>query len=160
MPRFLGTWKRYNKLNPRWWDRFQHGTTYTNVCITQGASDANFDDNTWYGASLEYPMGSINPAVTKTGQTIYSIKWNALGDFVMQLGDLGDEQAPDANLGRLNLGNGHVSMEWTGSAYEGDDLDLATYLIANYEEGVDTCGTVLVLPSHLISYNFTIQRGV
>lgn len=135
------------------------GLGVLNVCVEQG-NDGDLVDG-WYG--FEYlTYGAIDPITTKLGQRNYAFKWNATGLFVMRFGDLGNEPVPDVPNILVRSGNRiSILLHWSASnlRYEGNDLDVATTLIANYVEGNDTCSDVTILPNLVVSINFALMRG-
>ena len=137
MPRFLGTWKRYAGLNPRWWDRLSTGEL-TNFCWTELSSVG-----TVYS-------GVTDPTHTSDGTEIYNVQFDtSTGVFIAQYGTTGTDQLSSVtDTGEDNLieiitfvytDGQNVALQWSSddSYYTGTDSDLADTLAL--EDGNQVC---------------------
>ena len=132
-----------------------------NVCVTQGT------DGTWYGAKIGvYPnweYGEIAPSVNIEGEPVYSFRWNASGDFIMEFGENGDTPVTDVNIVVVKYNGTTIALTWDPDVgvlgYTGNNLELATLLINNYVLGEDVCFDVTIIPQLFISYDFDLLRG-
>ena len=130
-----------------------------NLCITIG-----YDDAVWYG-KISGQIGSSEPDEASDGTLLYSFKFNADGNFVMQFGDNGDEQIMDAlsfNVYSEYYGGSRVA-QWNADTlqYEFDDIAIATDLINKYNDGItEVCIFVSIEEGTALYYTYdTILTG-
>ena len=130
-----------------------------NLCITVG-----YDGSEWYG-KITGVMGSSDPDRTEDGTLLYSFKFNAAGNFVIQFGDAGDEQISSAtsfNVYSEYYGGSRVA-QWNDTTlqYEFDDQLIATDLIDKYNNGItEVCIFVSIEEGTALYYTYdTILTG-
>jgi len=123
------------------------------LCITQGSNGA------WYGFSTSPSFGAANPPIAADGTSIHAVMWKDDGTFVMSFGTDGRQQLTGIDTITYKYKGSVIVFSWDAAttAYIADNLPAATFLISNYVQGEDICGTVTGLPDLLIHYDFDIM---
>ena len=111
--------------------------------------------NGWYGNDDAQGEGVINPNITSAGKHIYAMKFDTIsGDWIIQLGVAGNEQADNVDEIVLAFSAGNVLLAWNGVnlRYEGNNQELAVALIEDV--GTDVCIGAVAVPEMVIHYTF------
>ncbi len=105
--------------------------------------------------------GVIVPASTSDGVHIYSFRFYDTGEWILQFGNLGDEQLPNSTQGVIQFDiaeTENILLTWSdaNSRYEGMDLDSATAIIPLV--GTEVCFAGGIVPSTIIWYDFLLLK--
>jgi len=130
------------------------GLSYTN-CLTPliQLSDGGYGFDT-----AQTPTGTIDPTHTSDLQLVYSFRfYTDSGDWIMQLGDAGNEPSNNSTSGILQFSienTDNVLLVWneTNLRYEGNDTTTAEAVALHV--GNEVCFAGLMIPKILIWYDF------
>ncbi len=132
------------------------GILYTNCLIPL----IKLTDGGYGFDTAQSPTGVIDPTHTSNLQLIYSFKfYTDSGDWIMQLGNAGDERSINSDNGILRFdlsGADNILLVWNEAnlRYEGNDV--ATAVIVAGELGNEVCFAGMMVPRILIWYDFAI----
>jgi len=143
------TWRGI--VNPGIWD--PNWSAYT--CLTATGTDGTYylyDSNTT-------GMGTTTFNDTNNDLFFYSFKCDAVGNFIIQWGDAGNEQLTDVNSMIIHSED-HSKVDvayWnnTSKRYEFINKDWSDDIIADYNAGSrELCFAMKILPSLFLHYSF------